>query len=484
MLFKNAQHIKDALEGIIAIEGNELRVVDSDDLRERLIDRLVYNAVFHESEPLRQLLHWMIREAAVRLEIQPASMQRLFAAMATGAPADFTVPALNLHVLAYDLARACFRAAQDAAAGAYVFELSEGEDGAPFLDPLEYASCVLAAAIKEGHPGTVFLQADFLRLDSARFRESRADEVDRLTARIEAALAAGFFNLNLNTLGLVDGSRPSLPEQQAPSFVACAELAALIRALEPTQVDSSLGGAIAETYHRNETANALRAFVGGFLPEFRNRNTVEPGLSKVILHSRGQEPAAAVEPPVSVNIEVLKDLAEVARREYGLCVSVKAQYLPDELLAQLPANGTGEVKLTSDIETWVYGHEAFPENLRQEIRHWIDGQWAVEHRLGETDEQYQGRVIRQALQPFKQRLWDLPKETRDRIASDLRTRIETHLRALNVKDSSGLVRDTVDIERTSLPAPVSGDYHDVETTLKDIIEDKGPGVFTGSPQHL
>jgi hypothetical protein len=233
-------------------------------------------------------------------------------------------------------------------------------------------------------------------------------------------------------------------------------------------VDSSLGGAIAETYRRNETANALRAFVGGFLPEFRNRNTAEPGLSKVILHSRGQGPAAAVEPPVSVNIEVLKDLAEVARREYGLCVSVKAPYLPDELLAQLPANGVGEVKLTSDIEAWVYGHEAFPEDLRREMRGWTDGQLVLERRLGETDEHYYRRGLKLALQPFKQRLWDLPEETRDRIASDLRARIEAYMRALNVKDSSGLVRDTVDIERTSLPAPVSGDYHDVETTLKDI----------------
>jgi hypothetical protein len=53
-------------------------------------------------------------------------------------------------------------------------------------------------------------------------------------------------------------------------------------------------------------------------------------------------------------------------------------------------------------------------------------QGAPDAGLGETDEAFYRRDLGRALQSFKQHLWDLPKEARDRIASDLRERIETY----------------------------------------------------------
>jgi hypothetical protein len=57
-----------------------------------------------------------------------------------------------------------------------------------------------------------------------------------------------------------------------------------------------------------------------------------------------------------------------------------------------------------------------------------------------------------------------------------------YMGALNVRATVRLVRDTVDVEKLSPPAPVSGDYHDVETTLRDILEQEATPVILGSAQ--
>src|SRR5881394_547986 len=124
------------------------------------IDTLVRIAVFavdaSERDRARRTIHAACAERGVTL----ASIQGLYDAVAQGRIAGFTVPAHNLRGLIYDTARAAFRAAKSLNVGAFIFEISRGEMEYCLVRPAEYSACVLAAALREGWKGPVFIQGD------------------------------------------------------------------------------------------------------------------------------------------------------------------------------------------------------------------------------------------------------------------------------------------------------------------------------------
>src|ERR1019366_9313097 len=75
------------------------------------LDLLVWNAVFGESDEVRQTARWIIRRAGLELGIIPSSIQGLYEARGRKEVGGFTVPAINVRGLSYDVARAVFRAA-------------------------------------------------------------------------------------------------------------------------------------------------------------------------------------------------------------------------------------------------------------------------------------------------------------------------------------------------------------------------------------
>lgn len=68
--------------------------------------------------------------------------------------------------MTYDVARQIFRVANKHNVGAFIFEIAKSEIGYTFQRPSEYASCVLAAAIKEGYKGPVFIQGDHFQFNA------------------------------------------------------------------------------------------------------------------------------------------------------------------------------------------------------------------------------------------------------------------------------------------------------------------------------
>src|ERR1700674_2853472 len=139
--------------------GAPLHLVDAERFREGIVDSLVWTAVFGDPE-VREAARRTIREAARELQILPASILALYKARGRGEVSGFTVPAVNIRMLAYDTARAAFRAARALDAGLLIFEIARSEIGYTEQRPAEYAAVVLAAAIREGWQGPVFLQGD------------------------------------------------------------------------------------------------------------------------------------------------------------------------------------------------------------------------------------------------------------------------------------------------------------------------------------
>ena len=174
MLYQSVQQLHHDLEGVLeSTDGRVRSVIDPSRLRSDGIDSLIYTAVFAESDELRAEARGVIRESALQLGIRPSSIQTLYEAMGRGEVSGFTVPAINLRALAYDSARAAFRAAHRLDVGPVIFEIARSEIGYTLMRPAEYAANILAAAIKEGHKGPVFIQGDHFQVNASKYQGRR-----------------------------------------------------------------------------------------------------------------------------------------------------------------------------------------------------------------------------------------------------------------------------------------------------------------------
>lgn len=169
------QNLLGSLKGAVEVQENRVKVIDEGLLRDN-ISALIYQAVFGDGAD-RGIARWLVWEIAQELGIRPASIHELYLAKGRGeAPLNFTVPAMNLRMLAYDSARAVFRAAKKLEAGAFIFEIARSEMSYTDQRPSEYVSSVLAAAIKEGYRGPVFIQGDHFQVSAKKFQQDPESE--------------------------------------------------------------------------------------------------------------------------------------------------------------------------------------------------------------------------------------------------------------------------------------------------------------------
>ena len=202
-------------------------------------------------------------------------------AMGRGEAAGFTVPAMNLRVLAYDSARAAFRAARGLDAGALVFEIARSEIGYTEQRPHEYAAMITAAALRERFVGPVFIQGDHVQVNAKKYRgRGREQELEALRALILEEIAAGFYNVDVDSSTLVDLERSTLDGQQEINYRLCAELTAFCRESQPKGVTISVGGEIGEVGERNSDVHELHAFMRGYQAALSRRGSLS-GLSKI-----------------------------------------------------------------------------------------------------------------------------------------------------------------------------------------------------------
>src|SRR5690348_5839267 len=246
------------------------------------IDRLVWTAVFGESAELRGTARAAIRSAAAAAGIRPASIHDLYMAMGRGDAGGFTVPAINVRAMAYDTARAVVRAARALNAGAFIFEIARSEIGYTEQRPHEYAAVVLAAALREGFTGPVFIQGDHVQTNAKKFNSPERDkELDALRALIQEEIAAGFYNIDIDTSTLVDLTKPTLAEQQEVNVTLAADFAEFIRKHEPQGLTISVGGEIGEVGGKNSDVHELHAYMNGFNRKLKERGASLTGLSKI-----------------------------------------------------------------------------------------------------------------------------------------------------------------------------------------------------------
>jgi hypothetical protein len=167
------------------------------------MDRLVRAAVFGAADE-KEHARWLIWELGQAVGVQAASIQDLYVARGRGETHGFTVPAINVRGMAYDTARSIFRTAIKLNAGAFLLEIARSEIAYTDQRPTEYVTVMLAAALREGFRGPVFSQGDHFQVSAKKFAVDRTLEVDAVKSLAREAIAAGLYNIDIETSTLVD----------------------------------------------------------------------------------------------------------------------------------------------------------------------------------------------------------------------------------------------------------------------------------------
>ncbi len=409
------------------------------------LDRLVREAVFG-SEQDQERARRRIWELGQQAGIGPASIHELYLARGRGECGGFTVPAINVRMLAYDTARAVFRAARARNAGAIILEIARSEIAYTEQRPAEYVAVVLAAALREGYAHPVFIQGDHCQVNAKKYAADAEGEVGEVTKLIGEEIGAGFFNIDVDTSTLVDLSHPTLELQQKTNSDRAAEITAFIRSIEPHGVTVSVGGEIGEVGSKNSTVEELHAFMDGYQRALARRGRGLAGLSKISVQT-GTSHGGVVLPDgtiaeVKLDLVALEALSLAARKSYGLGGAVQhgASTLPPDAFGNFPRVETVEIHLATNFQNIIFDHPRLPAGLRDEMMRWLDANAAGERKSGDTDEQFYYRARKKAIGPFKQQCWDLPEETRDAIAADLERTFGFLFDQLRVKDTGKLVQ--------------------------------------------
>jgi len=448
------ERLAKSYQGILELKGDRVIVTDEKRLPERS-DSLIRDAVFGDAEA-QAAARWLIWETAQALGIWPASIHDLYMARGRGEiDKVFTVPAMNLRMLGYDSARAVFRAARKLDAGAIIFEIARSEIGYTDQRPSEYASAVLAAAIREGFRGPLFIQGDHFQTSAKKYAADSQAETKAIRDLISEAVAAGIYNIDIDSSTLVDLNEPTLEEQQRLNYEICADFTRFIRGLEPKGVTVSIGGEIGEVGLRNSTPEDLDAFMKGY----NARRGGSTGISKISIQT-GTSHGGVVLPDgtlaqVAIDFDTLRLVGEKARREYGLGGAVQhgASTLPDAAFHKFVEAGTCEVHLATAFQNLIIEHPAVPESLREEMYAWVRTHAAAERKSKDTEAQFIYKSRKKAVGPFKKQFWSLPRPALDAIGADLEKSFSFLLGQLGVAGTTEIVRKYVKAPEIHHPVP-------------------------------
>lgn len=412
-------------------------MLDKNDVEKTIMDFSLTNDQSKKKEIAKK-----IRDAAEQAGIYPASIQEFYVARGKGEFSGFTVPAINLRGMTYDIARAIFRVAKKNNSGAFVFEIARSEIGYTNQAPMEFAGMVLAAAIKEDFRGPVFIQGDHFQVNATKFKENPEKEMESLRTLISDAIGCGFYNIDIDSSTLVDLSKKDSKEQQFLNYDVCAKLTQYVRSIQPKSIMVSVGGEIGEIGHQNSTPEDLNGFMSGLKEKLGKGST---SISKISVQTGtthgGVVLADGSIAHIDLDFNTLKTLSETARKEYGLAGAVQhgASTLPAEAFHKFVECETAEVHLATEFQNLIYNSSHFPAELKKKIYEWLKINAANEAKPGETEEQFYYKTRKKGLGPFKKDIMSLPQSTRDAIAAEIEVKIAFLFKELNVVNKKSLV---------------------------------------------
>lgn len=451
-VYSNLKELLDSIKDGVSISAGTLHITDRELFRSRLIDELALNASLNDDQAVKQASQWIIWEAAREFGIFPSSIQEFYEARGRDEFEGITVPAINIRGLTYYVAQAIIKTALKNQSKSFIFEIAKSEIGYTFQPPAEYASQCLAAAIKTGYVGPIFIQGDHFQVNAKKYKADPEAEINGLKKLISEAIESGFYNIDIDSSTVVDLSKPTIREQQKDNYTIAAQLTAYIRQIEPRGITVSVGGEIGEVGGKNSTPEELTAFMDGYRETLRQIDPDLEGISKISVQT-GTAHGGVVLPDgsiaeVKLDFNTLETLSRIAREEYGLAGAVQhgASTLPDEAFHRFPDTETAEVHLATGFQNIVYESKALPQELRTRIYDWLKTNCASEWKEGQTEEQFIYKTRKKGFGPFKKELWMLPPETKEALSRELETQLDFLFKKLNANNTQLLIEKYINMQ--------------------------------------
>lgn len=423
------------------IEEKEGKITIKDEIifHKDIIDNLVDTIILSNDAHLRRLCYWVTHNCAQTLGAVLSSTQGLYEAMGKKEVSGFTVPAMNIRTLTFDLVRAVFRAAGKINAGTFIFEIAKSEIGYTDQRPMEYSSIILLAALKEGYRGPVFIQGDHFQVKAESYLKNPSSEIEPLKELINEAIESGFYNIDIDSSTLVDLSKETLDEQQKLNYEVCSLLTKYIRKIQPQGIEISVGGEIGEVGKKNSTTEELRAFAEGYKKETPSLK----GISKISIQT-GTSHGGVVLPDgtvakVSIDFDTLTKLSGIARNDYGMAGAVQhgASTLPNEAFHRFPEVGCAEIHLATQFQNLTY--DCLPLPLKEKIYEWLNKECSAEKKSDWTNDQFIYKTRKKAFGPFKKEIHSLPSDIRTKISTTLEEEFSFLFDKLNIKNTKEIV---------------------------------------------
>src|SRR6185503_16547560 len=298
-----------------------------------------------------------------------------------------------------------------------------------------------------GFTGPLFIQGDHVQTNAKKYNSPDRDkELEGLRALIKEEIAAGFYNIDIDTSTLVDLEKPTLDQQQELNVNLAADFTTCIRKHEPQGVTVSVGGEIGEVGGQNSDVHELHAYMKGFNAALKQRGGNLVGLSKISVqtgtaHGGFINADGTLRMDVKIDLKTLEELSNAARRDYGLGGAVQhgASTLPPDAFDAFPRHGACEIHLATDFQNMVYEHPRFPAELKAEMYDWIRQNALEERKPKDTEEQFIYKARKKAIGPFKKRMWSLPDACCAAIGQSLEERFSFLMKQLKINDTAGVV---------------------------------------------
>ena len=463
--FGSLQEMLDAFRPYGELRDGVLSLRDTQGLRVGLIDDLAYTSALGPDD-LKADARWLIWEIAQEFGCRPASIHDYYLAGGQSRWSNQTTPAINVRAMAYDTARAIFRAALRHDVGQLIFEIARSEMGYTNQRPDEYSASVLAAAVREGFSGPVFIQGDHFQINAKGYKADSEKEVQGVRDLIDEAIAAGFLNIDVDTSTIVDLSLQGEDAQQAENARRTAELTGYIREREPCGVSISIGGEIGEVGTQNSTVPELNAYMRAYERHLAELGNQLVGISKISVQTGTSHGGVVLADgsiaDVKVDFDTLGELSAAARARYRLAGAVQhgASTLPEEAFNRFAEANACEVHLATAFQNMIYDHPACPADLKDEMYAYLRDKHADERKPQMTDAQFYYTARKRAIGPYKEALWNLSDHAKGEIMTALEERFELIFNRLNVVNTAGLVRELTSAPR--LPRQTAAAISDVQ----------------------
>lgn len=458
--FESVRQMLERYQQYGTLTESGISVSDADALRTGFTDELVFSAVFGNDE-VKSAARWLIWELSHELGCPAASIHEYYMAGGQDAWSNRTTPAINIRGMTYDIARTILQASHKLNTGQVIFEIARSEIGYTGQSPDEYAAVILAAAVREGHQGPVFIQGDHFQINASNYRKDSEKEIQDVRDLIKLGIAAGFYNIDVDSSTIVDLSLDGEDAQQAENALRTAELTAFIRQQEPDGITVSVGGEIGEVGTQNSTVPELRAFMNAFNLEIAAMEGSPTGISKISVQtgtSHGGVPLAdGTVAQVAVDFDTLGELSKVSREEYGLSGAVQhgASTLPEEAFNRFAIANASEVHLATGFQNIIFDSPSLPADLKDRVYEWLRENRTDERKPDMTDAQFYYTTRKRGFGPFKHEFWTMPDENKSAICDELRERFELIFERLGVTDTRDEVNRLTPMPRIARERPAS-----------------------------